>query len=131
MYGAALESGTAEFRVWAPHARQVTLRIVGSRDLPMQRSADGSFSVRVPAQAGDRYFYLLDGQKPLPDPVSRLLPEGVHGPTAIVDPNTFAWSDQGWRGLDLRELLFPGGATGGMTASPSMRCRTAMAARRV
>jgi maltooligosyltrehalose trehalohydrolase len=105
MYGAALESGTAEFRVWAPHARQVTLRIVGSRDLPMQRSADGSFSVRVPAQAGDRYFYLLDGQKPLPDPVSRLLPEGVHGPTAIVDPNTFAWSDQGWRGLDLREYV--------------------------
>ena len=105
MYGAALESGTAEFQVWAPNARQVTLRIVGGRDLPMQRSADGTFSVRAPAQAGERYFYVVDDHKPLPDPVSRLLPEGVHGPTAIVDPNTFAWSDQGWRGLDLREYV--------------------------
>ncbi len=105
MYGATLERGTVEFRVWAPHARQVTLRLVGGRDLPMQRAADGTFSAQAPARAGDRYFYILDDHKPLPDPVSRLLPEGVHGPTAIVDPNAFAWSDQAWRGLDLREYL--------------------------
>ncbi|HET7750017.1 MAG TPA: malto-oligosyltrehalose trehalohydrolase [Terriglobales bacterium] len=105
MYGAMLEGGKAEFRVWAPHARQVTLRPVGGHDLPMERSADDTFSVQTTAQAGDRYFYILDDQKPLPDPVSRLLPEGVHGPTAIVDPNAFAWSDHGWRGLDLRDYI--------------------------
>ena len=105
MYGAMLEGGKAEFRVWAPHARQVTLRPVGGHDLPMERSADDTFSVHTTAQAGDRYFYILDDQKPLPDPVSRLLPEGVHGPTAIVDPNAFAWSDHGWRGLDLRDYI--------------------------
>ena len=105
MYGATLEGGTAEFRVWAPHARQVTLRLMGGRDLPMQRAADGVFSVQAPARAGHRYFYILDDQKPLPDPVSRLLPEGVHGPTAIIDPNAFAWSDQAWRGLDLRDYI--------------------------
>ncbi|HJS98654.1 MAG TPA: malto-oligosyltrehalose trehalohydrolase [Terriglobales bacterium] len=105
MYGATLKNGRAEFRVWAPHVRQVTLRLMGGRDLPMQRSADGTFSLQAPAQAGDRYFYILDGQKPLPDPVSRLLPEGVHGPTAIVDPNTFAWRDYTWRGLDLRDYI--------------------------
>ena len=105
MYGAMLEGGKAEFRVWAPHAREVTLRPVGGHDLPMERSADDTFSVQTTAQAGDRYFYILDDQKPLPDPVSRLLPEGVHGPTAIVDPNAFAWSDHGWRGLDLRDYI--------------------------
>lgn len=105
MDGATLEGGTADFRVWAPNAEQVTLRIVGGRDLPMQRSADGTFCLRAPAQAGDRYFCLVDDHKPLPDPVSRLLPEGVHGPTAIVDPNAFAWSDQAWRGLDLRDYI--------------------------
>src|SRR5690242_2510290 len=105
MYGATLEGGRAEFRVWAPHARQVTLRLVSGGDLSMQRVADGTFSVRAAAQAGDRYFYLVDEHKPLPDPVSRLLPEGVHGPTAIVDPNAFAWSDQAWRGLDLRDYI--------------------------
>jgi maltooligosyltrehalose trehalohydrolase len=105
MYGATLEGGTAEFRVWAPHARQVTLRLMGGRNLPMQRAADGVFSVQAPARAGHRYFYILDDQKPLPDPVSRLLPEGVHGPTAIIDPNAFTWSDQAWRGLDLRDYI--------------------------
>jgi maltooligosyltrehalose trehalohydrolase len=103
MYGATLEGSTAEFRVWAPHARQITLRLVGGRDLPMQRADDGTFGVPAAAQAGDRYFYILDDHKPLPDPVSRLLPEGVHGPTAIVDPNAFAWSDHAWRGLELRD----------------------------
>jgi maltooligosyltrehalose trehalohydrolase len=105
MYGATLEGGRAEFRVWAPHARQVTLRLVSGGDLSMQRVADGTFSVRAPAQAGDRYFYLVDEHKPLPDPVSRLLPEGVHGPSAIVDPSAFAWSDQAWRGLELRDYI--------------------------
>src|SRR5690348_10362515 len=105
MYGATLEGGRAEFRVWAPHARQVTLRLVSGGDLSMQRVADGTFSVRAAAQAGDRYFYLVDEHKPLPDPVSRLLPEGVHGPSAIVDPSAFAWSDQAWRGLELRDYI--------------------------
>jgi len=105
MNGATLEGGTADFRLWAPHARQVRLRLVGRPDLPMQRSNDGTFSLRAPAQAGDRYFYLVDDNKPLPDPVSRLLPEGVHGPTAIVDPNRFAWSDQNWRGRELRDYI--------------------------
>ncbi len=105
MYGATLEGGRAEFRVWAPNARKVTLRLVGGGEFPMQRSPDGTFSVQTKAQAGDRYFYLLDRHKPLPDPVSRLLPEGVHGPTAIVDANAFAWSDQNWRGLELRDYI--------------------------
>jgi maltooligosyltrehalose trehalohydrolase len=105
MYGATLEGGTAEFRVWAPNARRATLRLVGGHDLPMQCADDGTFSSQAPAQAGDRYFYVLDDHKPLPDPVSRLLPEGVHGPTAIVDPNSFAWNDQDWRGLDLRDYI--------------------------
>jgi maltooligosyltrehalose trehalohydrolase len=105
MYGATLDRSTAEFRVWAPYARQVTLRLVGGRDLRMERSADGTFTVQSPVEAGDRYFYLLDNHKPLPDPVSRLLPEGVHGPTAIVDPNAFSWSDDGWRGVELLDYI--------------------------
>ena len=83
MYGATLQDGTAEFQVWAPNARRVRLRLMDGPDVPMQRSTDGTFSVRAPARAGDRYFYLVDEQKPLPDPVSRLLPEGVHGPAEI------------------------------------------------
>ena len=105
MHGATLQDGTAEFQLWAPNAAKVTLRLVGGPDVPMQRSADDIFSVRARARAGDRYFYLVDDHKPLPDPVSRLLPEGVHGPTEIVDPAAFSWSDDGWRGFGLRDYI--------------------------
>ncbi|HEV8524498.1 MAG TPA: malto-oligosyltrehalose trehalohydrolase [Terriglobales bacterium] len=104
-YGANLKQGTAHFRVWAPNARQVALRLLGHGDFPMQRDAGGTFSLTTEAGAGDRYFYMVDGSQPAPDPVSRLLPEGVHGPTAIVDPEAFGWTDRSWRGLDLRDYI--------------------------
>src|SRR4030095_8761623 len=55
--------------------------------------------------AGDRYFYIVDGQNPVPDPVSRLLPEGVHAPTEIVDPNCFTWTDANWGGMPLQKYV--------------------------
>jgi maltooligosyltrehalose trehalohydrolase len=97
-----------EFRVWAPLVANMTLRLVtaeGARDLPMQPQEDGYFAAHASAQAGDRYFYIPDSQKPVPDPVSRFLPEGVHGPTEIVDPEKFAWSDHQWRGLSLKDYI--------------------------
>ncbi len=103
-YGATLRGGEAEFRRWAPRARQVTIRMLRRGDFPMRRVGE-VFTARLPARAGDRYFYILDDGRPLPDPVSRLLPEGVHGPTEIVNAEAFPWSDRGWRGLDLRDYI--------------------------
>ena len=79
-YGATVHDEQTEFRLWAPQARSVTLRIVGQDDHPMQRQ-DEDFVLSLPARTGDRYFYLVDGSDPRSDPVSRFLPEGVHGPT--------------------------------------------------
>ncbi len=108
MLGANLTHDRCEFRLWAPAAKSVTLRLStagGTRDWPMQPEEDGHFAVEAPARAGDRYFYLVDDNKPVPDPVSRLLPEGVHGPTEIIDPESFSWSDARWRGLPLRDYV--------------------------
>lgn len=105
MNGANLKNGVCEFRVWAPKAKQVLLRLLGSGDYTMEVEADGHFRFSAPAKPGDKYFYVVDGQKPVPDPVSRYLPEGVHGPTAIVDPEAFEWTDESWRGLDLRDYI--------------------------
>lgn len=104
MYGATLSGKTAEFRVWAPNPRRLALRLLGRSDFPMQRDPDGTFHATVPAAAGDRYFYVVD-DKAVPDPVSRLLPEGVYGPTEIVDPESFRWSDAAWRGRKLRDYF--------------------------
>ncbi len=104
-YGASLRGVQTEFRVWAPRVQQVAVRLLGRGDFPMRRDPDGSFSVTLPANPGEFYFYIADEGNPVPDPVSRLLPDGVHGPTVIVDPAAFRWSDRDWRGLDVREYL--------------------------
>lgn len=71
----------------------------------MRHEADGDFTLTCPARAGERYLYVVDDQKPVPDPVSRLLPEGVHGPTEIVDPNSYQWSDAEWCGIELADYI--------------------------
>src|SRR5207302_4442933 len=36
-----------------------------------------------------------------PDPVSRFQPHGPHGPSQVVDPARFLWTDQAWKGVGL------------------------------
>ena len=105
MYGATVCGDRTEFRLWAPNAKSVSVEVTGKGAFPMERQADGVFFAKIPARTGDKYSYRVDVQKPLPDPVSRLLPEGVHGPTEIVDPKSFRWTDQQWRGLPFSEYI--------------------------
>ncbi|HEV3039810.1 MAG TPA: malto-oligosyltrehalose trehalohydrolase [Candidatus Angelobacter sp.] len=107
--GASLARNECMFRVWAPHASHVKLQLMnaqGERVLEMERRHGDHFELQTFARAGDRYSYLVDDHKPVPDPLSRLLPEGVHRPTEIVDPKNFAWSDSNWRGLPLKDYIF-------------------------
>jgi maltooligosyltrehalose trehalohydrolase len=103
--GATVNGATMDFRVWAPRAQKIILRLLGRGDFPMRRQSGDTFTLATQARAGDRYFYLVDGHQPVPDPVSRLLPESVHGPTEIVDPNAYRWSDAGWRGVELADCI--------------------------
>ena len=96
--------------MWAADARTVDVQTDGD-DGAYERATlkaldDGVFegSIRG-AKAGDRYAYFLDGQGPFPDPASRFQPEGPHGASEIVDPHAFSWSDLGWRGVGLDDLL--------------------------
>lgn len=98
----------ARFRVWAPFAKQVAVHILGrdERIFLMEPRDRGYFEATVPdIDAGMRYQYRLDGEKSRPDPASRFQPDGVHQPSAIVDPNMFTWTDQRWKGLPLTDLI--------------------------
>ena len=99
--------GGVHFRVWAPRCREVTLEIEGLEAAALQCGANGYFSLwSLPARAGMRYRFRLDGgDAALPDPASRFQPEGPHGPSAIVDPGNFAWTDTGWRGVAREQLV--------------------------
>jgi len=95
------------FSVWAPRAQTVTLHCLSSaRIVPMKRDTEGLYTVTVQdLQSGDRYCYLLDGERARPDPVSRFQPAGVHGPSQIVDPKAFVWTDHAWKGIALKDLI--------------------------
>jgi maltooligosyltrehalose trehalohydrolase len=104
--GANPIDGGVRFRVWAPAATSVDLELVdaGLVKIPLQR--DGQyFQGSAPAAAGDRYWYWLDGTVRRPDPASRSQPEGVHGPSQVIDP-AFTWNESEWRGRALEECIF-------------------------
>ncbi|MFK4761178.1 malto-oligosyltrehalose trehalohydrolase [Microbacterium sp. ZW T5_45] len=93
--------------VWAPRAQRVRIRRLtdagATRDVTdLVALADGWWGSDVVLADGDRYGFLLDDRDELrPDPRSRRQPEGVHGPSAVFDPSTFAWTDADWTGRQL------------------------------
>ena len=103
MLGANVVSDKAEFRVWAPQLQRLSVELNGSR-FELGRDDSGIFFGKAAAKAGDRYCYLV-GDRRLPDPISRFLPEGVHGRTEIVDPDVFSWTDESWPGLAFHDYV--------------------------
>jgi maltooligosyltrehalose trehalohydrolase len=105
-----LSTGECCFLVWAPHAESVKLQILSPspRSLPMQPLPKGYFRVAVEDAVSCRYLYDLGGtgEKMRADPASRFQPEGVHGPSETPPAETFDWTDHGWRGLTLPDLVF-------------------------
>ena len=111
-FGASVRSdGTAEFRVWAPNLTNLAVRILGEhpRSIPMicsSKSKNSEFVATVPqVSEGTDYFYVLEGERERPDPVSRWQPGGVHGASRIVNPASFRWRDQGWSGIPLKDFI--------------------------
>src|SRR5262245_13768625 len=105
--GSSLQDTGTTFRVWAPRCRAVEVVIEGRRPMPLTARDEGIFELAVPGiAAGMRYQYRLDNERYRPDPVSRHQPEGVHGPSVIVDASRFPWTDQSFRGHALAGLVF-------------------------
>ena len=106
---ACSHDGGTRFDVWAPLANSVIVEVIrrdGAERHILYRSDAGVHSgVVAGAVSGKDYVYRLDDGPARPDPVSRLLPTGVHGPTRIVDPAAFTWSDQSWRGIAMADAI--------------------------
>lgn len=128
-----LDTGATRFEVWAPAATGVEVQVVraehpdgtdrttaeevyaltrvdpvpdGSRAGRRAGERLGSWVGEVPDVIhGDRYRYRLDGGEWLADPASRWQPEGVHGPSAVVDERVFRWHDDDWRGVALADTV--------------------------
>ncbi|MBN1507553.1 MAG: malto-oligosyltrehalose trehalohydrolase [Sedimentisphaerales bacterium] len=100
--------GKCRFEVWAPLSPDVALRLVGrdTRELPMARNDQGCWHVELQdISPGTRYGYVLRGGLLRPDPASDFQPEGVHGPSEVVDHSDFEWTDTGWEGVPLENMV--------------------------
>jgi maltooligosyltrehalose trehalohydrolase len=102
----ALPGGGVHFRVWAQRRSRVEVVFEGEAGsaFTLQREEGGYFSALVErASAGALYRFRLDGEDYLyPDPASRFQPEGPHGPSRVVDPTAFRWTDDEWKGASLK-----------------------------
>ncbi len=95
-------------RVWAPAADRVEI-VLGTDAAdatgpeaavrrPMDAAGGGWWTGRwSDVRAGAAYRFSLDGGPPLPDPRSAWQPDGVHGPSRLVDHAAMRWTDADWQ----------------------------------
>ena len=89
--GATLTDYGATFVVWSPNAARVAVE-TGGRVVDLQPGPRGYHHGDVEGvRGGDTYWLQLDGQR-RPDPVSRSQPQGIEGPSAVLDVR-FDWTD--------------------------------------
>lgn len=112
--GASYQDG-CKFTVWAPLLEKVSVEIVNSHGeatalLPMNKDDRGYWHAEsVGLKAGTLYRYQIadehGGEESWPDPASRYQPQGVHGPSEVIDHGEYEWKDKDWRGIQLYEYI--------------------------
>jgi len=103
-----LNGGRCEFVVWAPWRQRVEVKLASPQPSlhPMESDDQGYWRAVVDGvYPGTKYFYRLEGERDRPDPASFFQPEGVHGPSEVVDHRAFTWQDNCWPGLSLAEMV--------------------------
>jgi maltooligosyltrehalose trehalohydrolase len=94
------------FRLWSPDAASIAVEIEGRPPVPLRPVADGWGEAEIACGPGTRYrFRLADGGL-VPDPASRAQPDGVFGPSLVVDGDSYEWRCLDWRGRPWEETVF-------------------------
>jgi len=109
-----MSGGGWSFALWAPRLERVSVHLLGQkgsgqrdRFIEMEKGDRGyHFAVTDQIDPLTRYSYRLSDGRDLPDPASRFQPEGIHGPSCVVDTKQFQWSDQLWMGIALERSIF-------------------------
>lgn len=108
--GATLfEEERCHFCVWAPFAERLQVEIIptqgASYRVDMRCNREGYFAKTInQIREGDRYYYCFSGQK-YPDPASDFQPEGIHGPSQIVQRSSVPeWKSKPWSEYVIYEL---------------------------
>ncbi|QDV57875.1 malto-oligosyltrehalose trehalohydrolase [Rosistilla oblonga] len=97
------------FNIWAPYAGRLAIEKQNGDEIQrfrIQPDEDGYFHRTVRGiGGGDRYQISLDDRVSRPDPASRFQPQGVHGPSMVVDHRKYPWHDADYRGVAKSDLV--------------------------
>ncbi len=104
--GAEIVADEIDFRVWAPALSSLILISEQGVRVELDRASNGYFTGRwKPKKSSVRYQLELPSGERIPDPASRFQPDGPHGPSQVIDPTQFVWTDQNWRGRPLESYI--------------------------
>ncbi len=104
-----LPGSRCSFKVWAPRAHGLQLEILPRHDAgetrlyDLEPHGDVLGVVVDDVVDGDRYHFVFPDGRRRPDPRSRRQPDGVHGPSAVVDTAALGFSAIRGDRLDARE----------------------------
>ena len=103
-----LGSNKCHFNVWAPHANDIRVKTYFPEEkiIPLAKAGNGYWSGQFyNISPGTRYKYIINNRAEYPDPASNFQPLDVHGPSEIVDHQSFAWTDKGWKAIPLEDYI--------------------------
>jgi len=104
--GAEIIQDAVHFRIWAPKCKSIEVLIDGRGRSSLKSEKNGYFSGAFEEiREDDLYKFVVDGGDAFPDPASRCQPQGPHGPSQIINPNKFNWTDHEWKGITEKDQV--------------------------
>ncbi|GHA18221.1 malto-oligosyltrehalose trehalohydrolase [Devosia pacifica] len=101
-----LDDGRMLFRLWGSAGEEISLRING-QDHPARPDADGWFEWTLDTIApGTHYSFILPDGMEVADPAARAQAGDVHGPSVVVDPDSYVWQNPDWRARPWEETVY-------------------------
>jgi maltooligosyltrehalose trehalohydrolase len=101
--GPCLHEAGVTYRVWALGHRKAAAHVQKSNGekysihLEPAKESGYFFGIDSKGAAGDLYKISLDGAEPIPDLVSHYQPQGVFGPSMVVDAQAYSWQATKWK----------------------------------
>src|SRR5687767_13866476 len=109
--GAVPSAQGVRYTTWAPQRERVQVEIVREngervREVSLARVGEGFHTgMDVAGRVGDLYFYSFGENGRTPDIVSRFQPQGVEGPSMVVDLEAYRWKQVPWCRSSLEHLV--------------------------
>src|ERR1700722_3822658 len=102
--GAEIVENGVHFRVWAPSSQTAAVKMTSPSGgeatiVKLDPEAGGYFAGLAPETRANMLYKIQIESGEFPDPASRFQPEGPHGPSQIIDPSSFHWTDKAWGGV--------------------------------